>query len=371
MREMDVAIDAVRRAGELCQKVRESLVSAEMVSKMDKSPVTVADFGAQAVIVSAIRREFPGDLIVAEEDAALLRGEDGAELCSRVFEYVKDVYPDMSESEMLDAIDGGQYEGGAEGRFWTLDPIDGTKGFIRGDQYAVALGLIVDGEVVQGVLGCPNLPVDGVGRGEQGAGSNECGVILSACRGEGAYARTMNLGRTRNDERGTMKGEIGQESMGIGQWSGGVLAGGADRGEGTPAPVRMKISVSEEGDPSRAVFCESVEAAHTAHGVSADVVNALGVVVEPVRIDSQCKYAVVARGDAGVYMRLPTRADYEEKIWDHAAGVVIVEEAGGKVTDVIGKKLDFSQGRTLKNNKGVIVTNGLLHDAVLGEVGKG
>ena len=42
-------------------------------------------------------------------------------------------------------------------RFWTLDPIDGTKGFLRGEQYAVALALIVGGEVVVAALACPNL----------------------------------------------------------------------------------------------------------------------------------------------------------------------------------------------------------------------
>jgi len=77
-KEMSVAIDAVRCAGALCQAMRESLVSAEMVAKMDKSPVTVADFGAQAIIISAIRRAFPDDLIVAEEDTGVLRGDDVA-----------------------------------------------------------------------------------------------------------------------------------------------------------------------------------------------------------------------------------------------------------------------------------------------------
>ena len=39
--------------------------------------------------------------------------------------------------------------------FWTLDPIDGTKGFLRRDQYAIALAYVVDGVVQLGVLGCP------------------------------------------------------------------------------------------------------------------------------------------------------------------------------------------------------------------------
>ena len=62
---------------------------------------------------------------------------------------------------------------------------------------------------------------------------------------------------------------------------------------------------------------------------------------------------------------MPTRADYREKIWDHAAGVLIVEEAGGTVTDITGKPLEFHHGRELVANRGVIVTNGLLHEQVL------
>ena len=82
----------------------------------------------------------------------------------------------------------------------------------------------------------------------------------------------------------------------------------------------------------------------------------IGITKEPVRIDSQCKYAVVARGDASIYLRLPTRPGYQ-KNWDHSAGVMVIEEAGGRVSDIFGK-VDFSIGRTLANNKGVVVTSG-------------
>jgi 3'(2'), 5'-bisphosphate nucleotidase len=58
------------------------------------------------------------------------------------------------------ALDAGRHDGAAE-RYWVMDPVDGTKGFLRGDQYAVALALVERGEVVLGVLGCPNLgPAD-------------------------------------------------------------------------------------------------------------------------------------------------------------------------------------------------------------------
>ena len=61
---------------------------------------------------------------------------------------------------------------------------------------------------------------------------------------------------------------------------------------------------------------------------------------------------------------------YREKIWDQAAGSLIIEEAGGKVSDLDGKPLDFSAGRTLANNRGVLATNGLLHDSALAALRK-
>jgi 3'(2'), 5'-bisphosphate nucleotidase len=62
---------------------------------------------------------------------------------------------------------------------------------------------------------------------------------------------------------------------------------------------------------------------------------------------------------------MPTRADYREKIWDHAAGMLVVEEAGGRVSDVDGKRLDFRHGRTLVANRGVVATAGSIHEQVI------
>ena len=119
-----------------------------------------------------------------------------------------------------------------------------------------------------------------------------------------------------------------------------------------------------------AKLCESVETAHTSHSHSARISARLGITAEPFRIDSQCKYAIVGQGQAQIYLRLPTLKDYREKIWDHAAGLIVVEEAGGRVTDVRGHDLDFGHGRKLENNAGVIATNGPIHDQVLEAVSR-
>jgi 3'(2'), 5'-bisphosphate nucleotidase len=318
--ERAAATLAVEKASRLCRTVQANLVDEASMSKKDKSPVTVADFGAQAVVTRVLRDSFPDLPLVGEEDAAELRDDANARLTAQVVANVNEIEPGLAADEVLDLIDYGTYEGGPKGRHWTLDPIDGTKGFLRLDQYAVALALIEEGEVVLGVLGCPNLPLDASDP------EGEKGCLFVAVKGEGAYARPL---ATTEEQR---------------------------------------IEVTGISDPSQANFCESVESAHSSQSDAARVANLLGITQAPFRIDSQCKYAAVSRGDASIYLRLPTRKGYEEKIWDHAAGAIVIQEAGGRVTDVRGRDLDFSIGRTLRDNLGVIVTNGHLHDRVISAV---
>jgi 3'(2'), 5'-bisphosphate nucleotidase len=313
-RELEVALRAVRAASRACRAVQQRMVRPETLQKRDKSPVTVADFASQAIVCAMLEDAFPLDPIVGEESAKALREDAQATLRRTVVERVRDEVAGAGDDDAVLAwIDRGAAE--ARGpRYWTLDPIDGTKGFLRGEQYAVALALIEDGEVVLGVLGCPNLPArDGVG------------ALFAALRG--GPATTANL------------------------WDETAIA--------TP------IAVGDIRVAAQARFCESVESEHSDQSGSARVAELLGIRSEPYRIDSQCKYAAVARNDASIYLRLPTRADYREKIWDHAAGKLLVEAAGGVVTDVDGRPLDFTRGRTLEANRGVVATGGTIHAEVL------
>lgn len=315
-KEKTVAIDAVLKASELCKRVQKNLISEDSKEKKDKSPVTIADFGAQAIIIHELKKVFPNDPIVAEEDARELTVCGGDTLREKVVNSVQRFLPDLTEEQVVSSINQGNYEGGNSGRFWTLDPIDGTKGFLRKEQYAVALALIENGEVVLGVLGCPNLEITFDRKGSYGA-------LFFAEKAKGAYLKLYDTG------------------------------------------VDLKIQVSGEEQASKASFCESVESSHSSHSDSAKIAEILGVTKEPVRIDSQCKYGILARGDASIYLRLPTKKDYREKIWDHAAGYIIVKEAGGEVTDCNGKPLDFSLGKTLEANTGIVGTNGRIHDEVV------
>jgi len=308
--ELAAAVRSVRIASRVTRRLQEALGGA-FLTKEDRSPVTIADYAAQALVSLTLPQD---EAIVGEETAADLLTSEGKHILDAVTAAVQTELPGTTPRQVCEAIDRCSAAGGANGRFWVLDPIDGTKGFLRGAQYAVALGLMEGGEVVGGVLGCPNLP-SGAGRG----------CLFVAVRGSGA--RELSL-----DDEG--------------------------------APPR-RIAVSPVGDPSDAVFCESAEAMHSDQGRHAGIAGRLGVTAAPVRMDSQCKYGAIARGDASIYLRLPTSSTYREKIWDHAAGFIVVTEAGGAVTDAHGAALDFSLGRTLDSNRGVVATNGLLHSRVL------
>lgn len=318
-RERQVALEAVRQASFVCRDVQQKLAGS-VLEKEDRSPVTVADFASQALICRTLREAFPDDPVVAEEAADALREPGNAALLEKVVHHAASVQPGASAEDVFAWIDHG---GGApSGRFWTLDPIDGTKGFLRGEQYAVALGLLVDNEVVVAAAGCPNLALD---PDQPEAGT---GAIFTAVRGGGAEILPLD-------------------------------------GDGAARPVR----VSGNEDPAVARFCESVESGHSSHSRSARVATEAGITREPVRLDSQAKYVVVARGEADAYLRF-SRGDYREKIWDHAAGYLICTEAGGRATDMEGKPLDFSVGRRLENNRGVVVSNGALHDRLIEAVRK-
>ena len=317
-RKTEIAIEAVNKASRLCSQVQSEMVSSDAIQKRDRSPVTVADFSSQAIICKAISDIFPNDIIIAEENSHSLK--QNPELLERVVEYVslfvsEDTQKNktISSKNVCEWIDLG--DGENVDSFWTLDPIDGTKGFLRQDQYAIALAWIVRGEVQLGVLGCPNLPL------RLDDPDSDSGCLFVAVKGEGTSIYTSN-----------------------GEYLG-------------------RANVSE--DSSR--LAESFESTHGDSNTHIEIANQLGLNKPPLQIDSQAKYGVVARGEASLYLRLPNPAypDYRECIWDHAAGLIVVEEAGGQVSDANGKPLSFLSGRRMINNRGVVATNGILHAKTL------
>lgn len=326
MVDLDHALTAARRAvaeaSTVCRVVQKDLDRIRSITKDDRSPVTIADFASQAVIAHRMTEAIGPFRLVAEEDSASLRTPENAERLREVVEAVRTVWTDATTDDVLGAIDIGNDDGAARS-FWTLDPIDGTKGFLRGQQYAVSLAWIDHEHVVLGVLGCPNLSAD--------------------------FSRPMD----DPDPVGTMYSAYG----GTGVWE-----QRADKPD--DAGVNLRPLERDENEPIR--MCESVEAAHSKHDATAKIMERIAPNgYDSVRLDSQCKYAVVARGQADAYLRMPTRPGYREKIWDHAAGMIIATEAGRPVSDINDTGLDFSHGSTLKMNRGIVCAAPGLHGSII------
>jgi 3'(2'), 5'-bisphosphate nucleotidase len=315
-KEAAFSLEAVRIAARLCRRIQSDMVTGAL-SKSDRSPVTVADFASQAVVSHMLQETFPSDPLVAEEDSAALQRPDQVETLEAVTSFVASIEEGITPETVCEWIDYGASP--PADRFWTLDPIDGTKGFLRGDQYVVALALIEEGQVLLGALGCPNLNPDLV----PDVGGE--GSVVIAVRGQGAWACPLDGSRFH------------------------------------------RLQVSYQDQPEQARILRSFESAHT-DSAKIDMLTAkLGTGHPPVLMDSQAKFAVLAVGGGELLFRLisPHQPNYVESIWDQAAGSLIVEEAGGQVSDLRGRPLDFGRGKKLTDNVGVLVSNGRLHEAAL------
>lgn len=144
-REVEAAKLMVQEAGALALDFQRQGVTAE--EKADESPVTAADRACEKLIVDFIRREFP-------EDGVL--GEEGANRQSH------------------------------NGRKWIVDPIDGTRDFVRGiPLWAVLIGLEQGGEVVAGAANSPRQ-----------------GLLLWASRGGGAFANGSRINVSDHSDPG-------------------------------------------------------------------------------------------------------------------------------------------------------------------------
>lgn len=335
---LDAARHAVIEAAEVCRHVQNHSDSVRSVLKDDASPVTVADYASQAIISHLLESALGPVHLVAEEDADDLRArldQGSPALPQAVLEAVRTIWPEASMDQMLDAIDRGNAEPKRDElhSFWTLDPVDGTKGFLRGQQYAISLAWIEHDNPVLGALGCPNLSLN---QGDDPARVDPRGSLYLAIRGDGVW-----------------ESHCDRKSDG---WA-------------SDGHTMRRLS----HDPTEVMaICASVEKEHSSVSDTdrvLDFIREQGIeIADPVRLDSQAKYAIVARGQADAYLRLPARRAYVEKIWDHAAGSLIAGEAGAQVTDIFGYPLEFSHGVRLEMNTGIICAppyiHGLLVDAV-------
>jgi 3'(2'), 5'-bisphosphate nucleotidase len=319
-------------------------------AKPDKSPVTIADLAAQALIIAAIHSAFPNDTILGEEDASQLRDDDnmaklvwdlvdGARLEDEECEAL--LARPVSKEDMMQKIEIGsgtrevKMTGGK--RVWTLDPVDGTSAFMSGGQYAISLALLEDGKEVVGVLGCPNwrfeedLKVGQWRLQERDVDSEGLGLMLSAVKGQGATVRRIGRGALCEGLR-------------------------VDRGRGKVVDLKNVHFVDSSGSP--ATYTEKVkELAKEIRAVYPAPTQAYS---------SHMRYAaMVLGGREFVQFRWPNN-NKPWSIWDHAGSQLIYTESGaGKVTDMSGSPIDFTAGNKLERSWGLITADESIHGKIL------
>jgi histidinol-phosphatase len=244
--ELKVALEAASAAGEIQMRRRADLLRVTM--KSDASPVTEVDKLCEGTIRDIIRRHFPADGFLGEET-----GE----------------------------------EKGTSGRRWIVDPLDGTRPYIRRIPTHSALIALEDGDDV--VVGCMNLPA--------------MKETYWASSGDGAFLN------------------------------------------GDP------LHVSTVADLSEVMGCALGFADKNAPRAAAKLIELMGTWGYAYGFMDAYSYGCIAAG------RLDASVNLLDKAWDCAAGACIVREAGGRFSDV--------RGRPTVHGGSIILTNGLVHDAIL------
>ncbi|KAI0200676.1 carbohydrate phosphatase [Astrocystis sublimbata] len=341
--ELRIAIGAVQAAAKISQSVLTN-DDKGTVEKDDLSPVTIADFAIQALLTATIQSSFPSDSFVGEESAAELR--ENPPLLGRVWGLLvglQDIneresglckLPQSPEQmcELIDKCGFGQPGGPESGRVWVFDPIDGTKTFVQRQAYAINVALLEGGRQVLSVVGCPTLPVNATAPIDNSTiDPTGRGSIAFAVRGYGTFVRPLFE---------TPAGEA-------------VL----------PRQIKPLASSASTAD-LRAVSCY--------HMLDSGVDDVHEAVHAKLGIGRGCdflawvlRWVTLGLGLANVTVWVYKERDRRGKIWDHAGGILLFEELGGKVTDIDGKEIDWTVGRKLSANHGFVAAPANVHEEVL------
>ncbi|MGE5186689.1 MAG: 3'(2'),5'-bisphosphate nucleotidase CysQ family protein [Acidobacteriota bacterium] len=251
--ELDAALELARAAGELVMKLRGGELAVEM--KPGDEPVTVADKRASQLIVDGLHARFPADPVISEE----------------------------APGQTL-----------VPARMWLVDPIDGTKDFIRGsDGFSIMIGLAIAGRPAVGVV-------------HQPAASRTFWASP-----EGAFVDGKPLAVSSIASAGEAR----------------LVASASHR---TPDIDRVKqtLGIADEQN-----------------------VGSVGV-----------KLALIAMGVRDLYVN-PTA---KTKAWDTCAPEAILVRAGGRLTDLFGRPVDYAS--ELRQVRGLVASNGHVHDEVVGKL---
>jgi len=293
-KELSLAIDLVKKASEITEWFRTK--HSASFTKKDDSPVTLADFASQIFIISEIKKSFPEDQIVAEEESGVFLNSSAESVLKKCFNSLQIKIEDNLKNTL-------NYRGSSSHRQWTVGPVDGTKGFQKNLAYSVGIGFMVQSEPTICAIGVPNYQKTDL-------------TIFSAQKNHGA------------------KAAYGTQDF-------------------------IKIKVSENKDLKTSRMCYSL---HYNKPWVLDFAKSLGI-INFIPMDSMAKLCMIAEGSAEIYVK-PMNIQ-RSFTWDFLPGDLLVKEAGGMITDLIGNPINYINEKCKVTAPGLIASNGAMHKDLL------
>lgn len=339
-KEIYESVKIVQLACKVTSRVQFELKKNNIVTKSDSSPVTISDVAVQFLIFNHIRKQFPDDAFIGEEDTAEEDREFLQDVLTLVEQYTDEEYTIDQLSEIVNLGNSEGSVNGVKKRHWVLDPIDGTKGFIRGDQFAVCLSLLNEqGEVIMGVIGCPNLSLSSYYKpGIHGEHKFDYQKLDKECGSDGY----IFYSKAQEDQ---------------------VFFGPSTKFEfsddATFNNEFLNVVTKEDNkiNLDKLVTLEGFEKGHSSHDLQNDIKEKFNI-NHALHLDSQVKYCLLALNLGNLYLRLPTSLKFKEKIWDHAAGFSLLKSLDYNHTDSLeAKTVNFYEGGRYFLTKGVIASN--------------
>jgi 3'(2'), 5'-bisphosphate nucleotidase len=336
------------------------------IKKIDKTPITALDFVMQILIIDHIHRHFPNDKFIAEEDSTMLQADEN--LCNQVLLGIQAITNDTNswtKEKLFYTLDLGGYTGENihQERVWALDPVDGTKGFIKGLHYCISIILLDKGIPQLSITGCPNLNLYNLLENPHSGTVIDIGENVTVDSKSSPTIATHAIAAASSSAPILLplfpiydNGSVFYSVTGKGAYA---------RALTMPLDQSIRVRVSDNCKLNESTLVEATETQKHDHHLTRNVANIVRMTNDYIRLHSQVKYMIVGAGAAEATIRYPPRS-YIEKVWDHAPGAHFVKEAGGKVTDLNGLEIEWNLGRDLHENvRGIVASNGKIHSKLL------
>ena len=298
-KELKTAITLVRNAVQITEWFRKKGFNSYM--KDNLSPVTLADFASQAYIISELKSRFSNDEIIAEE-------ENIEYIDIKTEKIIRECLNDLNLGDSNEVKENIKYRGKTSTRQWTVDPIDGTKGYQKGLSYAIGIGFMINSIPKICAIAVPNYNKSPI-------------AIFSAEEGHGTH--------------------VSYEKKDL---------------------LPVKVSQTENFYNIR--LCHSL---HHDKPWILKFARKLGI-KNYIQMDSMAKFCMIADGTADLYIKpLDKKFSFT---WDFMPGALIIKEAGGKITDLVNTELKFMNDTCVWTAPGIVASNGILHEKIINQIKK-